>query len=490
MMNSHFFLPSVTRGALFEKTAPLDPPQKLLIKGGHGLQPGRIFMQTMTAFGSVKIRRLIRGLKASIPCVHTISNRLYDILHFAAFSAGSFQLKKPSGGPKGLIGPPCHGVKVVHIITKLELGGAQINTVYTYENLDENQFETYLISGPGGILTDKVEKKEHFFIVKDLVRQLNPLKDLKAFFQVRRILKKIKPDIVHTHSSKAGIIARTAAFFLRVPVIIHSVHGFSFSPFQSFLKRTFYITAEKVVSRLTSHFVFVSNDDIETGKKKKLIKENYSLIPSGFPFNKFLTKSPDTASLRKKNNIKETDFVCGIIAPFKPQKGLFHLIEIAEKVLKAEETKKNVVFMIAGDGDLREAIEAKLEEKGILEHFRLPGFVFDIENYIDIFDLGISTALWEGLPQSLVQLRLKKKAVIASNIPGNREVIRENKNGFLVDVQDYETFAGKILYLIDEKEKRERLAGFTEEDFSPWNADYMVKEQEKLYKLLSVEERG
>jgi glycosyltransferase involved in cell wall biosynthesis len=212
-----------------------------------------------------------------------------------------------------------------------------------------------------------------------------------------------------------------------------------------------------------------------------VIKENYSLIRSGFPFKKFLFKNPDTTSLRKKHNIKETDFVCGIIAPFKPQKGLFHLFEIAEKVLKSEKNKKNVLFMITGDGDLREGIEAKLKEKGIFEHFRLPGFVFDIENFIDIFDLGISTALWEGLPQSLVQLRLKKKAVIASNIPGNREVIQENKNGFLVDVQDYETFAGKILYLIDDEKERERLAEFTEEDFSPWDADYMVKEQEKLY---------
>lgn len=381
-------------------------------------------------------------------------------------------------------------LKVVHIITKLELGGAQINTVYTYENLDRQNFDAYLLSGPGGILTDKVEKRENFFVVKDLIRQINPLKDLKAFFQVKRILKKIKPDVVHTHSSKAGIIARTAAFFLRVPVIIHSVHGFSFSPSQSFLKRSFYITAEKLVSRLTNHFVFVSNDDIETGKKKKLIKENYSLIRSGFPFKKFLTKNPHTASLRKKHNIKETDFVCGIIAPFKPQKGLFHLIEIAEKVLKSGKNKKKVVFMITGDGNLREAIETKLKEKGIFEHFRLPGFVFDIENFIDIFDLGISTALWEGLPQSLVQLRLMKKAVIASNIPGNREVIQENKNGFLVEVHDYKTFSEKILYLINDDKERERLAEFSEEDFSPWNADYMVKEQEKLYELLSGEERG
>lgn len=375
-------------------------------------------------------------------------------------------------------------IKVVHLITKLELGGAQVNTIHTYENLDQNEFDTYLISGPGGILTDKIQKKENLFIAHDLVRQLNPVKDLKAFFQLRKIFKKIKPDIIHTHSSKAGILGRTAAFLMRIPVIVHSVHGFSFSPYQSFLKRTFYVTAERIVSKMTRHFVFVSNDDIGIARQKKLVRENYSLIRSGFPFKKFQKTNENTTALREKYNIKETDFVCGIIAPFKPQKGLFHLIEIAARVAAS---KKNVLFMITGDGDLREAIETKLKEKGIFDNFRLPGFIFDIENAIDVFDLGVSTALWEGLPQSLIQLRLKKKAVVASDIPGNREVIRENKNGFLVDVENYETFAERILYLIENETERERLASFDGEDFSQWDADFMVKEQEKLYKRLTAD---
>ena len=109
---------------------------------------------------------------------------------------------------------------------------------------------------------------------------------------------------------------------------------------------------------------------------------------------------------------------------------------------------------------------------------------------MDVFDLGISTALWEGLPQSLIQLRLKKKAVVASNIPGNREVIKDNKNGFLVDMFDYETFSERILYMINKDEERERLAGFNEENFSQWDADFMVKEQEKLYKRLATDQHG
>lgn len=111
--------------------------------------------------------------------------------------------------------------------------------------------------------------------------------------------------------------------------------------------------------------------------------------------------------------------------------------------------------------------------------------MLDIENTIDIFDLGISTALWEGLPQSLVQLRLKKKAIVASDIPGNREVVQNNQNGFLVPVEDYQTFSEKIVTLIQNDTERFRMAAFDGEDFSPWNADFMVKEQENLYHRLT-----
>ncbi|MCI0470434.1 MAG: glycosyltransferase, partial [Candidatus Aminicenantes bacterium] len=179
-------------------------------------------------------------------------------------------------------------------------------------------------------------------------------------------------------------------------------------------------------------------------------------------------------------------FVCGVIAPFKPQKGLFKLIEAAHEVTAR---RKDVIFFIAGDGDLRPIIEAELKRRGIFENFRLPGFIQEIEEAIDIFDIGVSTALWEGLPQSIVQLRLKKKAVVAGDIPGNREVIKERQNGYLVEVSDHRGFAEKILYLMENKAERDRLAQY-QEDFSQWDADFMVAAQEKLYlSLVEVKTR-
>jgi glycosyltransferase involved in cell wall biosynthesis len=301
-----------------------------------------------------------------------------------------------------------------------------------------------------------------------------------ALIEIYSILKKIQPHIVHTHSSKAGIIGRIAAYLQKTPVIIHSVHGFSFSPLQSYFKRKFYMWAEKKVARKTTHFIFVSEHDIYTASKLNLINRNYSLIRSGFEIEKFTQTNSDPKKNRKQYGIKGDDFVCGILAPFKPQKGLFHLIEIAHNVLK---TDKNVIFLVAGDGKLKKKFVEELKKKKISEYFRLPGFVYPVHSVIDIFDCGVSTSLWEGLPQSLVQMRLKKKPIIASNIPGNSEIIKENLNGFLVELSDYEKFSEKILYLKHNKRERNRLAGYND-DFGDWDAMVMVKKQEELYLTL------
>ena len=371
-------------------------------------------------------------------------------------------------------------MKVVHMITKLELGGAQVNTVYTHDHLNESQFEVYLLSGPGGILNDRVERKKNFHIIADLIREIRPWRDFRAFLQILKLLKRISPDILHTHSTKAGIIGRIAAFLVRIPVRIHSVHGFSFSPLQPVMKRTIYYLAELVVSVITSHFVFVAKADMRVAKKLGLVRHNYTLIRSGFPLQRFQQKGSDADKTKETYGIGPGKVVCGVVAPFKPQKGLFHLIDVAARVIRQDE---RAVFFLAGDGELRPALERELHRRGIVENFRLPGFLFDLERIMDIFDIGVTTALWEGLPQSLVQMRLKKIPIVASDIPGNREVIKQKKNGFLADVRDHDSLAGHILLLMDQPQVRLEMGDYPD-DFSSWEASYMVQRQEKLYRRL------
>ncbi|MCK4836051.1 MAG: glycosyltransferase, partial [Candidatus Aminicenantes bacterium] len=260
-------------------------------------------------------------------------------------------------------------------------------------------------------------------------------------------------------------------------------HGFSFSHFHPLWKRILFKGAEKITARFTDHFIFVSREDADTAQQLGLVKSNHSLIRSGFPLKDFLKSSGRGQAIRKKYNITKNDFVCGIIAPFKPQKGFNYLIQAASRVLKKT---RNIVFFVAGDGELRPAIEKELKKRDIYQYFRLPGFIRDIPSILDIFDCGLSTALWEGLPQSIVQLRLKKIPVIASNIPGHREIIHNDQNGFLVNIGDHEGFARKIILLMSNPKKRESLGSYPD-DFSDWNADHMVQKQQELYvELLKV----
>ena len=373
-------------------------------------------------------------------------------------------------------------IVVAHVITKLELGGAQLNTLYTVEHLDPARFDAYLLCGPGGILRTRLSAEDRLVIVPALDRKICFSRDIQALFQIVRLFKRIRPQIVHTHSSKAGILGRVAARLAGVPVIVHSVHGFSFSPFQPFFVRRFYLFAEKICRRLTNHFVFVAHGDIDLARRHGLVTDNFSLIRSGFPLVRFAAAG-DAAEAKRKYALPADSFVCGMVAPFKPQKGLFHLAAIAALVIARDPA---VFFIIAGDGEQRLALEAELQRLGIAGNFRLPGFIRDVENAMDAFDIGISTALWEGLPQSLVQLRLKKKAIVASDIAGNREVVRDGKNGFLLPAADHDRFAAAILKLAGDAGLRRKLGGFDAEDFSEWSADVLVARQEDLYQRLLV----
>jgi glycosyltransferase involved in cell wall biosynthesis len=363
----------------------------------------------------------------------------------------------------------------------MELGGAQVNTLYTFETLNPSIFETFLLSGDKGLLNKKVKKGDAFFIIPDLIRNIRPLRDVRAFFQIRKKLKTIQPHILHTHSSKAGFLGRLAGHIAKVPVIIHSVHGFSFSPFHSFIKRFIYTSVEKLTAPFTTHFIFVSRQDIRIARKLRLIDTNFSLIRSGFPTTEFEKSEANINEMRDKYNINRDDFVCGIIAPYKPQKGLHHIIEIASIITR--KTQK-IVFFLAGDGNLRKKLETELQKRNLSQFFRMPGFIHDISSVIDIFDCGLSCALWEGLPQSVVQLRMKKKPVVVSDIPGHREIVIDNRNGFLVKTGDYEKFKEKILLLKQQPETLKKMGEF-QDNFDEWNAEFMVHKQQELYlKLL------
>ena len=188
--------------------------------------------------------------------------------------------------------------KVAVIITKLELGGAQKVAISICEKIDKTKFEPFLICGCGGILDEETKNKIRVIFIKDLVREINPIKDLKALYSIYKVLKHEKPNIVHTHSSKAGIVGRLAARMCGIKNIIHTIHGFSFNDTQSFLKKNLFIFLEKLGAKFSKYLIPVSVENTTKGLQNNIGKEEqYHYIRLGVDIENF-KNFKDKSSLR------------------------------------------------------------------------------------------------------------------------------------------------------------------------------------------------
>ena len=380
---------------------------------------------------------------------------------------------------------------VIHIITKLELGGAQENTLFTVSHLDREVYKPVLISGTEGILVDEAKQLSgvnvHF--VSDLVREIKPLKDLRALVKIRGILKQTREGakrskvIVHTHSSKAGILGRWAARLAGIRLIVHSVHGFSFNDYQPVLVRAFYIVLERITGLITTAFVTVSDADREEGIRRGIFtKADVKLIRSGIDIKRFDNLPSDRISLRRNLGIEQTVPVIAMIACFKPQKAPLDFVRVAKMV---SDERSDALFYLVGDGRLRTQIEQLIEELNIRDRVILLGWRRDIPEIMHSIDLLVLTSLWEGLPRVLPQAMASGVPVIATNVNGAPEAIRNGLNGYLLPPGDIAGMATKIIYLInnpEEARKMGRKGRELVEEFDIWK---MVEQQEVLYHNLS-----
>ncbi len=369
-------------------------------------------------------------------------------------------------------------IKVVHIITKLELGGAQNNTLYTVKHLDKSKFKTILITGKGGILDEEAKTLSTIFI-DELVREISPLNDIKALFEIYKILKKEKPDIVHTHSSKAGILGRIAAFLAGVKVIIHTYHGFGFNDYQKIYVKYFYIFLEKIVSYLTHFLIFVSNDNIRIAKKYFIgNKKKYILIRSGIKLSHF--KKEKKYELLKRLKIKkENNTIISTVANFKPQKNPDDFYYIAKKLIKE---KENVYFIYAGGGERLEYFRNLSRNDKIDSRLFFTGWIDDSRLIYDSSDIFILTSLWEGLPRSLVEAMASGVIPVCYKTDGVIDIIKDGENGFMVEKGEKDKMYKILINLIEDDNLYNRIKNnLLKTDLSEFDIDLMVKKQEELY---------
>jgi len=338
----------------------------------------------------------------------------------------------------------------VHIVTTLELGGAQQNTLFTVKNMTD--FHGILIAGCEGI-TEPAGVE--VYRVKYLIRELSFFKDIAAFFSLYKILKKIKPEIVHTHSSKAGILGRWAAFFAGVPVIIHTFHGFGFNDRQKPSVRAKYIWAEKMTAKISTALFAVSEKNVEKALSLGLCPpDKISVVHSGIDMKRWEGRLSREAA-KKSFGIAANVPVVGMAACFKEQKAPLDFIEIAYRVKKLNPETK---FIIVGDGVLREEIEKRIYKYRLGDDVTLAGWRPDIENVLPAFDVSVLTSLWEGLPRVSLEAGVCLIPQALSNVDGAPEIIEDGVTGYLVEPHDIDTFVSRIDHLIKNPDEGRVLA--------------------------------
>jgi glycosyltransferase involved in cell wall biosynthesis len=355
-------------------------------------------------------------------------------------------------------------MRVTHIITRLILGGAQENTLATVTGLRQIPgVDAHLISGtttgPEGSLEPQARQtmgERQFLVVPELVRPIHPLKDFLALRKLERILRAQNPDIVHTHSGKAGILGRFAAKRAGVPVIVHTIHGPSFGKFQSAPANFIFRAAERSAAGVTSHFIVVADAMKEQYLAAGIGSLNqYTKILSGFNIEPFLA-AKDDLQLRTGLGIAPDDFVIGKIARLFKLKGHDDLFAVAPDLVRRH---SKIKFLLIGDGPWRGRFEQLAKSQGLEKHFIFTGLVppAEVPKYTGIIDALTHLSLREGLPRALPQALASGKPVVAYDCDGAREACLEGETGFLIQPGDVSALKNALLQLAGDPLLREKL---------------------------------
>ena len=337
---------------------------------------------------------------------------------------------------------------VHHLITKLELGGAQQNTLYCVRNHDRKRFKVSLGAGIGGVLDADARSIPDAQInwFPGLVREVSPAKDIPFLVQYAGFLRRQKVDILHTHSSKAGILGRLAAAAARVPVVIHTVHGWGFHDFQRPPVRAFYVLLERLMAPLTDKLVAVSAENITRGLGEGIgHSTQYRLIHSGIDISAFGKPGRTRAATRKGMGIPAGALVVGTVGNFKPQKAPLDFVRAAALVLKSV---PNAWFVMAGDGELMADSRQLAEKLGIEKRIVFTGWRRDIPDLLASFDLFALSSLFEGLPRSVLQAHSAGLPIVATDAGGTAEAVRDGVTGYIVRPRDPDGLAARIISLL------------------------------------------
>jgi len=375
-------------------------------------------------------------------------------------------------------------IKILHVITHLPIGGAQDNTLYTVELLDKEKYDISLCCNLDGELVERAKKIEavKLFDIPFLCREVSPYRDIRAFLSLYKLFKKEDFTIIHTHSSKAGLLARLAAVLNKTPILIHTIHGFAFNDFMNRLKKNFFIYLEKVLAMWTDILITVSNLN-----KKKIIDLNITHenkiknIYSGIDLNLFTNKRNN--EFRKELNLENNHILLGSVGRLSDQKDPITMIEAFSIISKPF---PNAHLVLVGDGELKGKILEKIDQLKLNGKVHLTGNKNNPWSVYHSMDLFIMSSIYEGLGRSITEALSCGVPVVCTDVEGVPEIVRDNITGILVPPKDANKLADGIIRTLNDMETAKKMAEegrrFVKDNF---DVNKMVNDIDSLYNTLT-----
>ncbi|HDZ76994.1 MAG TPA: glycosyltransferase [Candidatus Omnitrophica bacterium] len=379
-------------------------------------------------------------------------------------------------------------IKVLHIITRLDKGGSAENTLLTVSLLNKEEFKVTLISGHTNdpdkeIASFITQKNLDYFLMPELVRKISPLKDIKAFFKIYHFIKKQGFDIVHTHTSKAGMLGRWAAKLAGVKIIVHTPHGHIFYGYFGWFKTKLFIYLERLTGPLTDKIITLTQRGKEEHVKYRIARpDKFVPIYSGIDVGKFVDFHADAVKEKEKLNIPLDVPVIGTVTRLAPVKGNQYLIASLPEVVKLFPTLK---VLIVGDGSERGKLERYVKKLSLLENVIFLGICKDVRGILNTFDIFVLPSLNEGMGRCMLEAQALGVPVVATKVGGIPEVVRDSIGGILVPPRNPEAMAEAIINLLKNKSLRDNMS----EEAKRWvghrfSAGAMVEKISDLYKEL------
>ncbi len=375
-------------------------------------------------------------------------------------------------------------MRICHVITRMILGGAQENTLLTCEGLHARGHDVTLITGPPlgpeGELMGRAQAGGYRVVVIDsLQREIRPLGDLRAYRALKKHFRQLQPEVMHSHSSKAGILARRAAAAVGGIKIVHTIHGLAFHPYERRWRNRLYVALERSGARRSDALISVADAMTAQALSAGVGRDDqYTTIYSGMETEALLSRPPGADEFRASLGLPADAVLVTQVSRLAELKGHEYILAAAEQI-----ADPRVRFCFVGDGALRGWIESEIANRGLGERVHLTGLLGPqrIPAVMHATDILVHCSLREGLARALPQAMLAGRPVISFDVDGAREVV-DSQTGVLLEVGDVAGLELAIETLADRRDLRDRLGSAGREKCrTMFDHNRMVEQIEQVY---------